>query len=89
MANHKSAKKRIRQTKRKTKRNSHIRSQVRGTEKKLCLSIEKKDKEKAQSLLIHFSSQLDKAAKKGIYYKRKASRKISQWARNVHEMNSP
>lgn len=88
MANHKSAKKRMRQTKRKTKRNSHVRSQIRGIEKKLRENIESKDTKTAQKLLVHFSSQMDKAAKKGIYYKKRASRKISQLAQNIHELNS-
>lgn len=88
MANHKSAKKRVRQTERKTKRHSQTRSKVRNLEKKLRQEIEKKELSHSEKLLVNFSSQIDKAAKKGIYYKKKASRKISQLAKKVHQLKS-
>ena len=78
MANHKSAKKRIRQTARRRQVNKRSQSNLRTLEKQLRQSIEKKDKDKALEQLKVFNLQMDKAAQKGLHHKNKVSRKKSR-----------
>ena len=80
MANHKSADKRARQAIRKTAVNTRIKSTVKTFEKKTLSAIAEGKKEDALNFFKTFSSQIDRAAKKGVYHKNKASRKISRLA---------
>ena len=80
MANHKSAKKRARQDVKKGERNLATKRAVRTAEKKLRIAISAKETEKAQELFRTFSSKMGKAAQKGIYHAKTASRKISRLA---------
>ena len=80
MANHKSADKRARQTIRKTAVNTVIRSSVKTFEKKTLTAIAEGKKEEAAEFFKTFSSKIDRAAKKGIFHKNKASRKIARLA---------
>lgn len=83
MANHKSADKRARQSIRKTAVNRRIKSRLKTFEKKALVALSEGNKEEAQKNFLAFSSQIDRAAKKGVYHKNKASRKISRLATKI------
>lgn len=78
MANIVSAKKRARQALVRRDRNQQAKKAVRNLEKKVRTAIAAKNKEEAQTLLISYTSALTKAAQKGKYHPRTASRKISR-----------
>lgn len=80
MANHKSAKKRAKQTKVKTAVNSRIRSSVKTFEKKLLSMVSEGKLDEAKDVFKTVSSKLDRAAKKGVMHKNTAARKISRLA---------
>lgn len=80
MANHKSADKRARQTIRKTEVNTSAKSAIKTFEKKTLQAISEGKKEESEANFKIFASKIDRAAKKGIYHKNKASRKISRLA---------
>ena len=86
MANHKSAAKRARQSIRKTSRNSRIKSTVRTFEKGLRKAISEKKMDEAKKLMISFSSEIDKAAQKGIVHANNAARKVSRLAKQVQSL---
>ena len=71
MANHKSAEKRVRQTKKRTLVNNDRRSRIRTSIKSLLKLIEAKDKDKAYA-------QFRKVVSKGVSKKETSSRKISR-----------
>ena len=78
VANHKSAKKRIRQTERQRQVNKKTTSRLRTLEKSLHQSIEKKDKNKALEQLKLFYAETDRSVHKGNQHKNKVSRKKSR-----------
>ncbi|HSH05372.1 MAG TPA: 30S ribosomal protein S20 [Anaerolineae bacterium] len=78
MANTKSAKKRIRQTKRRTIRNRVFRSSARTHIKKTRSLIEDGNIEAAEEAAREAVSLLDRAASKGILHPRNASRRKSR-----------
>ena len=80
MANHKSADKRARQAIKKTAVNTRIRSAVKTYEKKTLAAIAEGNKEDAMTFFKTFTSKMDRAAKKGVYHKNKASRKVARLA---------
>lgn len=86
MANIKSAKKRIKVIETKTARNKAIRSKVKTAIKKVHAAIEAKDKEAAAAALKAATVEIDKAASKGVYHKKNASRKISRLAQAVNKI---
>jgi len=86
LANHKSAAKRARQTKKKTVVQMRTRSTVRTFEKKLRKAIEQKSGDEAQKLLVTFASKIDKATNKGVYHANTASRKVSRLAKQVQAL---
>ena len=77
MANHKSALKRIRQTKKRTIRNRHYRSTLRTLTKKLLATP---DQPSAIERLRDVTSLLDKLAKKHIIHRNKAANQKSRIA---------
>ena len=79
MANIKSAKKRINVIEKKTLRNKMIRSKVKTVIKKVEAAIAAGDKAVA-------TSEINKAASKGIYHKNNAARKVSRLAVAVNKM---
>lgn len=83
MANHKSAEKRIRQTKVKTERNKISRTMSRNLVKAIRSAIESGDKAKASELLVKTQSRLAKSAKNGAITKAKASRTTSRLAKQI------
>ena len=75
MANIKSAKKRILVERRNAERNKAIRSKVKTAIKKVDAA---NDKAAATTALTAAISEINKAASKGVYHQKNASRKISR-----------
>ncbi len=86
MANIKSAKKRIKVIESKTLRNKMIKSKVKTIIKKLEAAVATGDKALAQELLVTATSEMNKAASKGVYHKNTVSRKVSRMAAAVNKM---
>lgn len=86
MANIKSAKKRINVIEKKTLRNKMIKSKVKTVIKKVEAAIAAGDKVTAQQALVVATSEINKAASKGIYHKNNAARKVSRLAVAVNKM---
>ena len=86
MANIKSAKKRILVTQTKTARNKAIKSKVKTYIKKVEAAVAANDAAEAKSALTVAISEIDKAAKKGIYQKNTAARKVSRLTKAVNSI---
>ena len=86
MANIKSAKKRISVIEKKALRNKMIKSRVKTSIKKVDAAITAGDKEAAAKALLAATSEISKAASKGIYHKNTAARKISRMNKAVNKM---
>lgn len=78
MANIASAKKRARQSLVRRDQNQQLKKSVRHLEKKLRQAISTKDKEASHDLMRNYESAITKAAQKGKYHSKTASRKISR-----------
>ncbi len=87
MANIKSAKKRILQTKKKTEFNKFVKSRVRSKIKKIFGLIESKKKDEAKVQFMNFESDISKAASKGVYKKNTASRLVSRLSEKVKKIS--
>lgn len=87
MANIKSAKKRILVSQKRADRNKSIRSKVKTVIKKVEVAIEANDKAAATEALKVAVSEIDKAAKKGIYHKNNAARKVSRLTLAVNKLS--
>ncbi len=83
MANHASAKKRIRQTKKRTARNKHVRSTVRGFVKAVREAISEGDAAGAKAALPAALRRIDMAVSKGVFHRKTGSRYISRLASQV------
>ena len=83
LANHKSALKRARQNAIRNARNTHIRSNMRTSVKKVREAVANGDLETAQSTLAKTIPIIDKACTKGVIHKNTASRKISRLTKLV------
>ena len=83
MANYPSAKKRIRQTERRTARNKHVRSTVRTYIKRVRQAIDDGKATEAQAALLVAESQIQRAVSKGVYHQATGSRYISRLASQV------
>jgi small subunit ribosomal protein S20 len=79
MANHKSAEKRHRQSLKRRQRNRVAKGAVRTAVKKARAAIEAKD-ETAAALVREAEKTIAKAAAKGIFHRRNASRQVSRLA---------
>lgn len=86
MANIKSAKKRILVNKTKAARNKAIKSGVKTAMKKVEAAVVAKDKAAASAALLAATSTIDKAAKKGVYHKNNAARKVSRLSKLVNSL---
>ena len=86
MANIKSAKKRIKVIETKTARNKAAKSKLKTILKKFDQAVASGDKAAAEAQLKVCSSELSKAASKGILHKNTASRKISRLSAVVNKM---
>ena len=87
MANIKSAKKRILVNRTKAARNKAIRSAVKTSMKKVDAAVAANDKEAAAAALVAATSEINKAATKGVYHKNTSSRKIGRMTVAVNKMN--
>jgi small subunit ribosomal protein S20 len=88
VANHPSAEKRNRQRVKRTTRNRAVVSSVRTLVKRVRTALHAKDKTAAESALKAATVALDKAATKGAYHPKAASRTISRLSAQVHRLGA-
>ena len=87
MANTKSAKKRILQTRKKTEFNKFIKSRVRTKIKKIFSLIKSKSQDEAKRNFLSFESDISKATSKGVFKKNTASWLVSRISKKVKNLN--
>ena len=87
MANIKSAKKRILVAKTRNERNKSVKSAVKTAIKKVEAAVAANDKAAAEAALLSATSIIDKAAKKGVYHKNNAARKVSRLSKAVNTLS--
>jgi small subunit ribosomal protein S20 len=78
MANHKSAEKRIKQTKKRTERNRFYKTRIKNITRAVKEAVEANDKVKAAEAFKMANQDLHKYVSKGILNKGTASRKVSR-----------
>ncbi len=83
MATHKSAKKRIRQTARRTQVNRARVSRIRTFVKKVELAIQSGDKEAAGAAFQSAQPELHRGVSKGVLHRNMAARKLSRLSRRI------
>ena len=88
MANHASAKKRIRQTEVRTARNRHVRTTVRTYIKRARLAIASGDSKAAEEALRDAESKIRKAVSKGVFHAKTGSRYVSRLTLAVNQSKS-
>ena len=88
MASHKSAKKRIRQTARRTEVNTARRSRVRTFVKKVEAAIATGDKVVAEAALRAAQPELHRGVNKGVLHRNTAARKLSRLARRINALST-
>lgn len=86
MATHKSAIKRSKQNEKHRLRNIAVKSSVRTDIKKVLKVVDAKDSEGAKAALAATIPAISKAAAKGIFHKKNASRKISRLTKRVNKL---
>lgn len=86
MANIKSAKKRILVERRNAAKNKAIKSRVKTAVKKVDAAIAANDKAAASTALSAAVSEINRAASKGVFHKKTASRKISRMSIAVNKI---
>ncbi len=86
MANIKSAKKRVITQAKRAERNQAVKSRVKTEVKKVEAAAAAGNKEEAAKVLADATSQIEKAATKGVLKKNTASRKVSRLAKIVNSM---
>ena len=86
MANIKSAKKRILVERRNAERNKAIRSRVKTAVKRVNAAIAANDKDAAGKALVTAVKEIDKAAGKGVFHRKTASRKVSRLTIGVNKI---
>lgn len=88
MANIKSAKKRIKVIRTKTLRNRIIKSKVKTAMKKVLLAVDNGNFEDAKIALAKATSEIDKAASKGVFHKNTAARKKANLAKLFNKVGA-
>ncbi len=86
MATHKSAKKRIRQTARRTVINGARRGRVRTFVRKVEEAIESGDRGVAESAMKHAMPELHRGVLHGLLHKNTAARKISRLTKRINSL---
>ena len=86
MANHRSAKKRIRQTARRTAVNRNRISRIRTFVKTVELAIEKGDKEAAATAYRAAQPEIHRGVTKGVLHKNTAARRLSRLSRRIRAL---
>ena len=87
MAHHASAKKRIRQTKRRTVVNTARRSQIRTSLRKVEEAIAGGDKDVAQAAFKAVQPDLMRGARKGLMHANTMARRLSRLSARIKAMN--
>jgi small subunit ribosomal protein S20 len=88
MANTRSAAKRARQISRRTLRNKSILTGLKRRQKRFLGAVAAKDKAKTETELQALTSDLDKAAKRGIVHQNLANRRKSRAAKAASALGS-
>ncbi len=88
MANSPQARKRVRQTERRTAVNKNRRSRMRGFIRKVEEAIASGEQDKAAEALKNAQPEIMRSVTKGILHKNTASRKISRLAKRVKAMSA-
>ena len=83
MPHMKSAKKRVRQTKKRTAYNKSVKTRIKSQVHHFLEKVMSGDMEGARSLLSEVSSSLQSAATKGVLHRNTASRKVSRLAKRL------
>lgn len=86
MANHESARKRVRRTAKVTEHHKHFRSTARGAMKRVRTAITAGNKAEATTALAVCVKKLDQAVTKGLWPRKTGSRYISRLSSQVHAM---
>lgn len=86
MANHDSARKRIKQTAKRTARLRRVRTTTRTFMKRVRAAIQAGDKKIAETTLKSVVSQIDRAVAKGVFHRRTGSRYISRLSEQVAKL---
>ena len=89
MANTASARKRIRQTEKRTERNRSRRSRVRGFIRKVEMAIAGGDKSVAQEALRAAQPEMQRAADKGVFHDNTVARKLSRLSARIKARGAP
>jgi small subunit ribosomal protein S20 len=89
MAHHPSAKKRIRQTKRRTEINRARVSRIRTYLRKVEAAIAAGDKSQAQEAFHAAEPQLMRGRKKGVIHRNTVARKLSRLSARIKAMPTP
>jgi small subunit ribosomal protein S20 len=88
VANHKSAKKRARQTLKRADRNRNIRSRVKSATRSVRSAVAAGDAEKSDEALRVAEGVLRRVASKGAIPKKRASRQISRLTKSRNQLTS-
>jgi len=88
LPNLKSAKKRMRSSKRKQKRNQLVRGKFRGAIRKANRLIDSENAEEAYEAIQAAYRELDRAAVKGVIHKNKAARHKSRLMEKYNELTA-
>ncbi len=86
MANHKSAEKRVRQTKVKTERNRFYKTRIKNVTKNVLAAVEASDKEAAVVAMKAANKYIHHCVSKGILKKGTAARKVSRLQVKVNSL---
>ena len=86
MANHKSAEKRIRQTKKRAERNRYYKTRIKNMTRALKEAIGAKDLNKAQETMKQINQNFHSYVSKGILTKNTAARKVSRLNASVKKL---
>ena len=88
MANIASAKKGVRQARKRTLQNNKVKSQIRYSVKKFLEAINSADSDNIQASFKEAIKIIDKAASKGVIHKNAAARKKSSLYKRLSELNT-
>jgi len=88
MANHKSSKKRIKQTIKRTERNRYYRTRLKNIVKSVHAAVESGDKNAAVDAFKTANKQLHHFVSKGFLKKETASRKVSRLHKLVNSLDA-
>lgn len=88
MANHKSAKKRIKVIDKKTARNRRVKGHIKAVLKAYDVALAAGDMDAAKTALVKAEKKLMQAASKNVIHKNAASRKVSRLNKRFNKANA-